>query len=43
VGEAGTGDIHEAHGGNTYERLVDVKTTYDPTNFFHINQNIKPR
>jgi hypothetical protein len=43
VGEAGTGDIHEAYGGNTYERLVDVKTTYDPTNFFHINQNIKPR
>ena len=27
---------------NNYERLVALKHTYDPTNFFHINQNIKP-
>ena len=26
-----------------YERLVDLKTAWDPTNLFHINQNIKPR
>lgn len=26
-----------------YERLVEVKTKYDPENFFHINQNIKPK
>ncbi len=25
-----------------YDRLVKIKTKYDPTNFFHINQNIKP-
>ncbi|GAB3282348.1 FAD-binding oxidoreductase [Sinomonas notoginsengisoli] len=25
-----------------YARLASVKTTYDPDNFFHINQNIKP-
>ncbi|WP_242206440.1 FAD-binding oxidoreductase [Aestuariivivens insulae] len=25
-----------------YKRLVEIKTKYDPTNFFHINQNIKP-
>jgi FAD/FMN-containing dehydrogenase len=29
--------------GPTYDRLVAVKTKYDPTNLFHMNQNIKPR
>ncbi|MBR9757380.1 MAG: FAD-binding oxidoreductase [Algicola sp.] len=28
---------------DNYERLVQVKTKYDPNNFFHINQNIKPQ
>lgn len=32
--------VQAGHGAN-YERLVRVKNTYDPTNFFHINQNIK--
>lgn len=27
---------------DNYERLVQVKKKYDPQNFFHINQNIKP-
>jgi FAD binding domain/Berberine and berberine like len=26
-----------------WERLVSVKTHYDPTNFFRLNQNIQPR
>src|SRR5262249_7373615 len=26
----------------TYERLVALKNQYDPTNFFRLNQNIKP-
>jgi reactive intermediate/imine deaminase len=29
--------------GENYERLVDVKTTYDPENRFRVNQNIEPR
>jgi FAD/FMN-containing dehydrogenase len=34
--------IREAY-GHAYERLVDVKTKYDPDNVFHHNQNIRPR
>jgi len=26
-----------------YDRLVDIKTKYDPKNLFRVNQNIKPR
>ncbi|HZU69528.1 MAG TPA: FAD-binding oxidoreductase [Ktedonobacteraceae bacterium] len=28
--------------GPNYERLVQVKHAYDPTNFFHLNHNITP-
>jgi FAD/FMN-containing dehydrogenase len=28
--------------GETYKRLVEIKTKYDPTNLFRMNQNIKP-
>jgi FAD/FMN-containing dehydrogenase len=28
--------------GRNYERLAAVKAKYDPTNFFHLNQNVKP-
>ena len=30
-----------AYGAN-YDRLVALKNKYDPTNFFRMNQNIKP-
>jgi FAD/FMN-containing dehydrogenase len=33
--------IRANYGGN-YDRLVEVKKTYDPGNLFHVNQNIKP-
>jgi FAD/FMN-containing dehydrogenase len=44
---AGFGEEKEAlvragYGAN-YERLVDLKTEFDPTNLFRMNQNIRPR
>ncbi len=41
LGEEGEDRIRDAYGPN-YERLVALKRKYDPTNFFHANQNIKP-
>jgi FAD/FMN-containing dehydrogenase len=35
-------DTIKASFGKNYARLVQVKTRYDPTNFFRVNQNIKP-
>jgi FAD/FMN-containing dehydrogenase len=35
--------VREAYGNSVYERLVEMKATYDPDNVFHCNQNIGPR
>ena len=42
-GDEDPGRVREAYGDSVYDRLVDVKTTYDPDNIFHHNQNIRPR
>jgi FAD/FMN-containing dehydrogenase len=42
-GDEGPGRVREAYGDSVYDRLVDVKTAYDPDNVFHHNQNIQPR
>jgi len=34
--------IRDGVGAETYEKLVRIKTKYDPTNFFRLNQNIAP-
>jgi FAD/FMN-containing dehydrogenase len=39
--DEGEARVRASYGAN-YERLVRVKNTYDPTNVFHINHNIKP-
>lgn len=41
-GEEGEEMVQSAFGPN-YERLVKIKSKYDPDNFFNLNQNIKPR
>jgi FAD/FMN-containing dehydrogenase len=41
LGNEGEGKVRASYGIN-YERLVALKQRYDPTNFFSLNQNIKP-
>jgi FAD/FMN-containing dehydrogenase len=36
------GDPAAAAYGPNYQRLQDIKRRYDPENFFHMNQNIRP-
>jgi FAD/FMN-containing dehydrogenase len=33
----------EATYGPNHQRLREIKATYDPENFFHVNQNIEPK
>ncbi len=42
LGDDETGDPIAAAYGPNYRRLQEVKTNYDPGNFFHMNQNIRP-
>jgi len=42
MGEEGADRVKDAYGNDKYRRLVALKNKYDPTNFFHLNQNIKP-
>jgi hypothetical protein len=42
LGDEGDERVRAAYPGATWDRLRAVKTRYDPTNFFHLNQNIPP-
>jgi len=35
------GREHASYGAN-YDRMVELKNKYDPTNLFRLNQNVKP-
>lgn len=42
MGEEGIDRLRAAYPGATWERLRRIKRQYDPTNLFHLNQNIPP-
>jgi hypothetical protein len=42
IGEEGPSALCEPYPGPTLDRLVQIKTRYDPTNLFRLNQNIPP-
>jgi FAD/FMN-containing dehydrogenase len=42
LGDEGEARTRAAYPGRTWERLVEIKRRYDPTNLFRLNQNIPP-
>ena len=42
MGDARDERLRAAYGHAKYERLVELKRRYDPTNLFRLNQNITP-
>ena len=42
LGDEGDARIRAAFSPTGYARLATIKRTYDPTNFFRVNQNIPP-
>ena len=42
IGDEGPDRIRAAYPGQTLDRLAAIKAQYDPTNLFHLNQNVAP-
>jgi FAD/FMN-containing dehydrogenase len=42
LSEEGEERIRAAYPDSTWDRLAAVKARYDPTNLFHLNQNVQP-
>ena len=43
LGDDESGNSVAAAYGPNYRRLQELKAKYDPQNFFHVNQNIRPQ
>ena len=43
LGEEGEELVRTSYGATNFDRLVELKSQYDPSNLFRLNQNIKPR
>jgi hypothetical protein len=42
LGDEGQDRVRASYGAGKIDRLAALKTRYDPTNFFRLNQNIRP-
>jgi FAD/FMN-containing dehydrogenase len=42
LGRDGETRLREAYPGTTWDRLVAIKSRYDPDNLFRLNQNVPP-
>jgi len=42
MGDEGQDRVRDAYSPGNYKRLIQLKNMYDSTNFFSLNQNIKP-
>ena len=42
LNDEGEARVRAAYPGATWDRLAEIKTRYDPTNLFRLNQNIPP-
>ena len=42
LGDEGPERVRHAYPGSTWDRLVEIKRRYDPSNLFRLNQNITP-
>ena len=42
LADEGPERVRQAYPGSTWDRLVEIKRRYDPTNLFRLNQNVTP-
>jgi hypothetical protein len=42
IGDEGQARVRDAYPEPTWQRLAAIKGRYDPTNMFHLNQNVPP-
>jgi len=42
LADEGEERVRQAYPGSTWDRLAEIKSRYDPTNLFRMNQNVPP-